>query len=245
MIGFIFGSFFSVVAVRIPRGLSISWPRSHCPFCKRTLRMTHLIPVFSYVFQKGRCSHCKQPISIMYPCTELITGALFASAFLIFGVSTQLLFSIVVISLCIIVVLTDLLYLRIPNKIVVFFGLIFLVYRLFIEPLSPWYDPLLTAFLCFLFLFAVLALSGGGIGGGDVKLFMILALALGSSMFILVFFLSTLFGTMTGIVRKGKTKHYPLAPSISVAVLLTLFAYDWVWEGMDRALSFIVSYSLY
>ncbi|GAK03192.1 leader peptidase [Geomicrobium sp. JCM 19037] len=96
-----------------------------------------------------------------------------------------------------------------------------------------------------MFLFAVLALSGGGIGGGDVKLFMILALALGSSMFILVFFLSTLFGTMTGIVRKGKTKHYPLAPSISVAVLLTLFAYDWIWEGMERALSFIVSYSLY
>ncbi|WP_133051576.1 prepilin peptidase, partial [Geobacillus zalihae] len=65
------GSFFNVVGLRVPAGESIIRPRSHCPACGRTLSAGELIPVVSYVVQRGRCKGCGGRISPLYPAMEL------------------------------------------------------------------------------------------------------------------------------------------------------------------------------
>ena len=72
LIGALVGSFANVVIYRLPAGKSIVKPRSSCPNCKRTLKALDLVPIFSWLFLKGRCRSCKEPIAIRYPLVEIL-----------------------------------------------------------------------------------------------------------------------------------------------------------------------------
>lgn len=69
------GSFLNVVIYRLPRGVSVVWPASACPRCGRPLRWRHLVPLASYVWLRGRCAGCREPISPAYPLVEAATAA--------------------------------------------------------------------------------------------------------------------------------------------------------------------------
>src|SRR5699024_10429396 len=98
MIGSILGSFYNVVGLRV-----LSW--------------FELIPIFSYVLQKGKCRHCHTSISIIYPIIELCTGFLFLFAYINIGWNFELIVIMLLISLSIIVLVSDLRYMLIPNQI--------------------------------------------------------------------------------------------------------------------------------
>lgn len=83
--GLLFGSFYNVVGLRLPKKESIIYPSSHCPKCNHKLSWYELIPVLSYIFLKGKCKNCKEKISIMYPVVELISGILFALSIIPLG----------------------------------------------------------------------------------------------------------------------------------------------------------------
>ena len=120
--GCCFGSFLMVVGLRVPIHQSIVFPRSHCPNCQQTLQVFELIPILSYVNQKGRCRNCKQPISILYPLAEAFTGAIFLATFLTFLYSpTEGLFVIGIISFSLIFIITDICYQLLPDRIMLFF----------------------------------------------------------------------------------------------------------------------------
>jgi leader peptidase (prepilin peptidase) / N-methyltransferase len=74
--GAVWGSFLNVVIHRLPRGDSVLAPPSHCPFCKKTIRWYHNIPIFSYVVLGGKCADCRNPISVRYPLVELVAAML-------------------------------------------------------------------------------------------------------------------------------------------------------------------------
>jgi leader peptidase (prepilin peptidase)/N-methyltransferase len=93
--GLIFGSFLNVCISRIPRDESVVSPRSRCPRCGRPIRWCHNIPIFSFVWLKGRCADCRAPISVRYPLVELLTAALFVACFAKFDLSLALLKSCV------------------------------------------------------------------------------------------------------------------------------------------------------
>ena len=76
--GIVLGSFFNVVGLRVPKKESIVSPPSHCTVCDRKLGVLDLIPVFSYLFLKGKCRGCGSKISPIYPFMEFVTGILFA-----------------------------------------------------------------------------------------------------------------------------------------------------------------------
>ena len=76
--GLVFGSFFNVVIYRLPRGLSLVKPGSSCPICGHRLRAGELIPVLSFLWQRGACRVCGEKISWRYPVVELVTGLGFA-----------------------------------------------------------------------------------------------------------------------------------------------------------------------
>lgn len=88
ILGFLFalgasvGSFLNVVVYRLPLGLSLVHPPSRCPRCENRLAWRDNVPVFGWIFLRGRCRYCQQPISIRYPIVELVTGLLFVFYFL-------------------------------------------------------------------------------------------------------------------------------------------------------------------
>lgn len=82
VLGLVIGSFLNVVILRTVSGESIVFPSSKCPKCQTPLKWYHNIPVFSYLFLRGKCAFCKEPISIQYPLVELFTGILFLALFI-------------------------------------------------------------------------------------------------------------------------------------------------------------------
>jgi leader peptidase (prepilin peptidase)/N-methyltransferase len=88
--GLIVGSFLNVVIHRLPRDESLSWPGSHCVHCQTPIRWTDNLPLLSWALLRGRCRHCRAPISARYPLVEGLTGLLFAVMALRYGLSPML-----------------------------------------------------------------------------------------------------------------------------------------------------------
>lgn len=81
LIGICVGSFLNVVVLRAFSNESIVFPGSKCPKCQKPLKWHHNIPIFSYLFLKGKCAFCAEEISVQYPIVELVTGLLFVAVF--------------------------------------------------------------------------------------------------------------------------------------------------------------------
>ncbi|WP_066227479.1 prepilin peptidase [Heyndrickxia sporothermodurans] len=221
------GSFFNVVGLRVPVNQSIVKPRSACSRCHRTLSTMELIPVFSYLIQGGKCRHCKGRLSPLYPLGELITAILFVFSYEQIGWNFEVIIAWTLISLIIIIFISDIAYMIIPDKILLVFTGIFFIER-FLSPLDPWWDSLLGGAIGFLLLLAIAFVSKGGMGGGDIKLFGVLGFVLGLKSVLLSFFLATLFGAVVGIIgmklgsfKKGKP--IPFGPFIGLGALVTYF----------------------
>lgn len=226
-LGLIFGSFFNVVGLRVPKKESIVWPGSHCPSCGQMLTAIELIPVVSYLLQRGKCRRCHAPVSIVYPLMEIVTGALFLFAYVKVGMTGQLVVALTLISLLVIIFVSDLTYMIIPDKVLLVFALIFFIERIFL-PLQPWWDALLGAAIGFSLLLIIAIVSKGGMGGGDIKLFAVLGFVLGTKLMLLTFFFSTLFGAVFGIGgmivgKLTKRKPIPFGPFIALATLVVYF----------------------
>jgi len=120
--GLVLGSFFNVIGLRLPIGKTFweSNDRSYCPHCKTRLSWYELIPLFSFLVQKASCRHCKNKISWLYPVVECLTGFLFAFSFVKIGLEWELLTALLFHSMLMIVLVTDLKYMLIPDRILLF-----------------------------------------------------------------------------------------------------------------------------
>ena len=84
MIGTLFGSFYTLAVYRIPKRQDIIHTHSYCPNCNHKLGFLDLIPIFSYLFLRGKCRYCKEKIRPRYLILEILSGMLFVLiAFLI------------------------------------------------------------------------------------------------------------------------------------------------------------------
>ncbi|RJS59843.1 prepilin peptidase [Bacillus sp. PK3_68] len=227
MYGFVFGSFFNVVGLRVPKGQSLFWPHSACPRCNHKLHFAELIPVFSYVWQRGRCRVCRIRISPLYPLIEFVTALLFWCAYMSFGLTADFFIALILMSLLLIIIVSDLTYMVIPDKILFIFLFLFLMGRTF-HPLEPWWDMFVGGAVGFFIPLLVSLVSKGGMGGGDIKLFGVIGLLSGLKKVLVIFFLSCALGAVCGVVlmmfhiiKKGKPM--PFAPFIALATLAELF----------------------
>ncbi|MGY3717135.1 prepilin peptidase [Sutcliffiella cohnii] len=221
------GSFYNVVGLRVPKGMSIVTPRSHCTNCKQTLTGIDLIPVLSYVWQRGKCRYCGVKVSPIYPFFELLTAILFVLAPLQLGWSYELIVAWTFISMLIIIVITDIHYMLIPNKILLFFFFLFIAEAVLIS-YSTWTDHFLGVVVGFLVPFLVALLSKGGMGGGDVKLFAVIGFVIGWELVLLTFFLASFIGTVGALVgmklgKVEKGKPFPFGPFIAIAAWIAYF----------------------
>src|SRR5487761_119916 len=107
LFGIVIGSFLNVCITRIPEELSIVTPGSRCPRCMTPIKPYDNIPVFAWLWLRGKCRTCGLPISPMYPLVELLTGLLFVGCYLEFGISQATVKWLFFTSLIIVLAVTD------------------------------------------------------------------------------------------------------------------------------------------
>lgn len=115
--GILIGSFLNVVIYRIPKGESIVFPASKCQSCQTPLKWYHNVPIFSWLFLKGKCGFCSEKISKQYPLIELATGIIAVSLFYKLGLVWYLPIVFAVFTLLLALVMIDFKYMEIPDNL--------------------------------------------------------------------------------------------------------------------------------
>ena len=232
ILGAMIGSFLNVCIYRLPKEESIIWPRSHCPACKKIIRFYDNIPLISYLLLRGRCRYCKGPISLQYPLVEGITALSSLFLFMKFGPSLSYLFYFAFVAAFIVITVIDLYHQIIPDGISLPGIGVGLLTSLVI-PQVTFFNSLVGILLGGGSLFLVATLyewifKREGMGGGDVKLLAMIGAFLGWKAVILTILLSSLIGSITGIlimILKGKDFKYaiPFGPFLSMGAVIALF----------------------
>lgn len=225
--GILFGSFFNVVGLRVPMKVPFTNDRSYCPTCSNQLRWYELIPVVSFLIQRGKCRNCDSRISPLYPLIELMTGLLFAYSYIKIGFHLELITAIILMSMLMIIFVSDMAYMLIPNKILLFFLPLFVLMRV-IVPLEPWYNSLIGGAAAYLLIAIIIIASKGGMGAGDMKLLGVLGIVLGLGKVLLTFFIAALLGAIIGGIlmfmkKIDKKQSIPFGPYIVVAAIISYF----------------------
>ncbi len=229
------GSFYNVVGLRLPQKASIIRPRSHCPKCQRTLSALELIPVFSYLFLKGKCKGCSAKVSILYPIIESITAGLFLLSYFHWGLSSELIVSLLFVSMLVIITVSDLSSFLILNKVLLFFFVPLLFFRITFAQFDPWWLTIAGMLTGFGLLFLIAVISRGGMGGGDVKLYAVIGIVLGFKGVFMSLFLASMIGAIAGGVglltkRLNRKSALPFGPSIAAASIIVYFYGDRIWQ---------------
>ena len=254
ILGLLIGSFLNVVIHRLPKMMqresdnyvahesgkplphtdryNLVVPRSACPHCGHQITALENIPVFSYLFLRGKCVECKAPISARYPVVELVTGVL--SAFLVWhfgsglaGLAT-LLFAYLLIAMTFIDADTQLL----PDDLtfpLLWCGLLVNLHGTFV----PLQEAVIGAAAGYLTLWGVYWLfkvttGKEGMGYGDFKLLAALGAWLGWKMLPVIILLSSAVGAIVGIglivfAKRGRENPIPFGPYLAAAGVLALF----------------------
>ena len=201
-------------------------PGSHCPTCKEKIRWFDNIPLISYLILGGRCRHCKNKISPRYPWVELITGLMFVVCATKFGVSTTLLWSLILTSLLIPLAFIDLDTWLLPDSITLPGIVLGLICNLFHE-FVPLRDAVIGAVSGYGVLWLIYQihhrLTGKqGMGYGDFKLLAMLGAWLGWQSLPIIMLLSSLSGIVIFLVLKifisfDHRKPIPFGPFLAIA----------------------------
>jgi leader peptidase (prepilin peptidase)/N-methyltransferase len=238
--GMIAGSFVSVVAHRVPRGLSVAGPRSQCPSCDHVIAAYDNVPVLSWLALRGRCRNCREPISARYPLLELAVGALFAATVVVLHDDPlQLALGLVLVATLAAVTLTDLERRVIPNRILLAAAAIGLAVIAVGDPAAlP--DRIAWGLAAGGGLLVVALAHPRGMGMGDVKLAAVLGLFLGRAVApaLLVAFAA---GALVGVAlmaRHGsgaRKRAIPFGPFLALGGIVGLLAgdaiVDWYLDG--------------
>ena len=117
LVGIVIGSFLNVCITRIPEEISIVSPGSRCPKCGAPIKAYDNVPVFAWLWLRGKCRACGAGISAMYPLIELATGLLFVAAFLEFGITQATVKWLFFTCLIVILAVTDLRVRLLPDLV--------------------------------------------------------------------------------------------------------------------------------
>ena len=229
-----FGSFLNVVIGRVPQNISIVSPGSHCYSCKTPIKWYDNIPIVSYFILSGRCRSCLNNFSIKYPLIELLTATLTLILFYLFNLAPIFFIYTILCYLLIPITFIDIDHLIIPDSFIVF-GLIILAI-ITITGYTPidLKDSLSGAFLFSAFLYSIgfvgeKILKKEAMGGGDIKLGLVLGGFLGFKISILTLYLSfivagiiILFGLVTKKMNIKKT--IPFGPYLALGTVISLLS---------------------
>lgn len=225
--GLVLGSFYTVVGERMPEGKSIVSPPSHCPNCGHVLKFYELIPVFSFIFLRGKCSKCKSKIPVLSTLMELLTGILFLIAFLVFGISIKFFIALVFISMLIIIIVSDIRYMLIDDEVLIIASVLIFILSIFEYSIKDALLYVLYGIICFIVMFLIKILGDfifkkESMGGGDIKLMFVFGLTMGIPSSIASIFLASFIGLPISLImlKKNSSHELPFGPYLSIAAII-------------------------
>jgi leader peptidase (prepilin peptidase)/N-methyltransferase len=232
ILGLCLGSFANVLIWRVPRKENWAWGRSHCPKCNVDIRAYDNIPLVSFLLLKAKCRACRTPISWRYPIVELIMGIAFAFLFWQIGWSWTLLEYAIFVFGLITVSVIDLDHMILPDV----FTLSGIVVGLIGAALNPersfwpalWGVLLGGGLLWFVAYIYFVARQKEGMGGGDIKLLAWIGAVLGWSAIPFVILVSSIVGSIIGIIialrsKSGMSAVIPFGPYLALGALLLVY----------------------
>ncbi len=260
VVGLMVGSFLNVVIHRLPKMMEREWrqqcieflhpddaqmaaesstarynlvvPRSGCPACGHMISAVENVPVFSYLFLRGKCSACKAPIGIRYPVVEILTGAASAFAAWHFGVTWTTLFAIVYIWSLLALTFIDADTTLLPDDLtlpLLWLGLLVNLGGTFTDVRSALVGAVAGYLILWVVYWGFKLLTGKeGMGYGDFKLLAAIGAWLGWQMLPLVILLSAVVGTVVGIAGilfhgRERGAKLPFGPYLAAAGFIALF----------------------
>ena len=225
------GSFFHVVATRLSNEESIITPSSHCHICNHKLRWYELIPIVSYIIQGGKCRKCKETLPLSYLVIEIVTGVLYAVCYHEYGISADLVISLIFVSILIIVIVSDIEYMIILDEVLVFGSVITIIFYLMLYGVDVTVYHVLDAALAFVVMYALKLLGDfmfkkESLGGGDIKLMFFFGLVIGLPLSIVTIFVATFiaFPIAIFILFSRRDNMIPFGPFLSMAAILILIS---------------------
>jgi leader peptidase (prepilin peptidase) / N-methyltransferase len=270
--GLLLGSFLNVVILRLPARLEhewrcqckelleitdggetgepakppadLVWSRSECPKCGHFIKAHENIPLLSYLFLKGRCSACKQPISARYPIIEASTAVLFLVVAIHFGPSLQTLAAIGLTAFLIVLASIDIDHQLLPDDltlVLLWAGLFASLFNVFTDPVSSIIGAL-AGYLSLWLVYHLFRLLTGkqGMGYGDFKLLAALGAWMGWQMLPLIILLASLVGAVIGLIMIALKRHksgqpIPFGPFIALAGWIALLWGDGIIDAYLRS----------
>lgn len=217
ILGCCLGSFFCLIAERVPQKESIVLPASHCPYCSHQLSVHEMIPLLSIITQKFQCRHCTMKLPIIYFISELAGGFLCAFCFAQ-GLHLTSLYIFLFLSMGLLLSLTDSLYMIVEPKILYFYFILLLIWHLWFSlPLFIGSSLAITAFL-----YSLNRILPHSIGGGDILLLACWSLLLGWESTLLLIFSATscalLYSLFHWYCTRNKVQRIPFVPFLTIGL---------------------------
>lgn len=245
VLGLIIGSFLNVVILRYNTGKSLGG-RSGCLFCGKILKFVELVPLISYIYQKGKCTKCYSKISYQYPLVEFFTALTFVFVYLNIAANStifiaELLFGMVIFSILIVIFAYDIHHKIIPNGLAYAFAIISLVHLVIVNGFENLfrYPGILDLFAGVIFFIPFYLLwyfsKGEWIGLGDGKLAVgmgaLLGFVNGLSALVLAFWIGAVFSLLLLLILRLKDKgghitmksEIPFAPFLIIGTFISFF----------------------
>jgi leader peptidase (prepilin peptidase)/N-methyltransferase len=219
--GIMIGSFLNVLIYRIPKGENIAFPASHCQSCLTPLKWYHNIPIFSWLFLRGKCGFCDEKISIQYPIVELITGLIAVALFYKLGLNWQLPIVFIVFSLLFALVMIDFKYMAVPDNL----NYLALAFAL-IQP--NYLDAIINALIAggsiaILRIVLTKILKKEAMGEGDIPVIATMGALLGFPLFFVALFLSALLAMLPSLLARDKM--VPFVPFLAMGTFI-IYIFD-------------------
>ena len=234
LVGLCVGSFLNVVIYRLPNGMNMSKPASHCTTCDYTLKWYDNIPVLSYLILGGKCRKCRKPISPRYISVELVNAALWLLSVALFWEKNPVyaIVSAITMSVLICIFFIDLEHLLIFNRFLVILAILGVV-AIFFDRFTRWYDHLIGAvafggFFLLIYYGAIWVLKKEGLGFGDVKFAFAAGLLLGWQRMLFAMLIASVSASIILLVVRRvrgdeQDREYPFGPFISIGIAAALF----------------------
>jgi len=231
--GMVFGSFLNVVVHRLPRGMSLLRPGSHCPACGTPVRWFDNVPVLSYLLLGGRCRACRVAISPRYPLVELASGALTVAVVARFGLTLSGLEAMLLVMLLLPLAFIDLEHHLLPD-VLTLPGIAVGLAGSLVGGLVPLFDAATGAAVGAAVPYAVIVIyrwlrGAEGMGLGDVKLLAMIGAFLGWRGVLLTLGLAATAGALLGLTlialgRGRRDTELPFGTFLAFAAMIVLFA---------------------
>jgi len=231
VLGLVVGSFLNVCVYRVPRGLSVIAPGSHCPSCGASIGFRHNIPLLSYALLRGRCRSCGGAISVRYPVVEALTGIVFLLLALRIGLQPVLVAYLAFAAALICIFFIDIEWSRIPNVFILVLLPAGVLFSLWALP-GGWKGSLIGMVVGFAFLAVMatgyrLATGVEGMGAGDIKLAALIGCYLGATQTLAVIVLAALGGSLAGLLlmavkRANRRTALPFGAFMAAAAMVVL-----------------------